>query len=190
MNCPACDSPALVLSEFHVGLAGLTCGKCQGSWIRSSAYNTWRRSGAIASAAASSETLNAQPTQMPAGRVRRCSDCHAFLGRYRVGAEASFQIDRCGQCDGTWLDRNEWQQLLQLGLAAQLMSVFSPEWQQKVRKAEQLAAHERRFAARIEAADLQRAKEVRTWLAEHPQRGAILAYLELLPARAVADVES
>jgi Zn-finger nucleic acid-binding protein len=187
MHCPSCNGATLVRQELEPGLAALACATCGGEWLRLADYAAWRRTAAAAAPSETVDTLTAQPAEPPPGHVRRCPDCHALLGRYRVGRGASFQIDRCAQCNGTWLDRDEWQQLRRIGVAAQLSAVFSPEWQQEARRVEQVADQERRFAARIGKEDLERAREMRDWLASHPQRNALLAYLELLPARTASS---
>ena len=183
MNCPFCNRPTLARHELEPGLVAFGCPTCRGEWLRLTDYSTWRRT---ATESAANDAAGAEAADAPPGHARRCPDCHALLGRYRVGRGTSFHIDRCAQCNGTWLDRDEWQQLRRIGVALQLAAVFSPEWQQEARRAEQLAAHERRFATRIGKDDLERAREIRDWLANHPQRSALLAYLELLPNRAGA----
>jgi Zn-finger nucleic acid-binding protein len=186
MTCPACDRPTLVQQPLEPGLDALQCGTCHGAWVRLKSYLAWRerQQSADGDANATDAPLTASPSAPVANQLRRCPDCRAILGRWRVGHGASFQIDRCAQCDGTWFDDSEWQALRALGLAPQLLAVFSPEWQQGVRRAEQAEAQERRFVERLGDEDIARAREIREWLATHPRRAEVLAYLELVPGKA------
>lgn len=181
MICPACNLPSLAPAPLEPHLTAYRCGQCQGTWLRMADFQSWRESP-VARSQPASGPVDASPSADTGMTMRRCPDCRTLLGRYRVGHGAGFHIDRCAKCNGTWLDRDEWPALRALGLGAQLMAIFSPEWQQEVRRTEQATAQERRFGERLGAADLARAREIREWLAAHPRRAELLAYLELLPA--------
>jgi Zn-finger nucleic acid-binding protein len=56
------------------------------------------------------------------------------MTKARVGRKLEFYIDRCSHCHGTWLDKNEWENLRQMDLHHQIHYIFSNAWQFSVRK--------------------------------------------------------
>lgn len=185
MNCPACQpTKSLTTHELSPGLNAHGCTSCGGEWVRLESYTRWRDTAS----SSSTEILTAEPvttTDVPG--LRRCPDCERILARFRIGHGATFVIERCRQCHGAWFDKNEWQSLVQSGIARRLPEVFSDEWQRSIRQEEQRAAAELMFEQRLGAREIARAREVRDWIANHSQRNTLLAYLELLPASAVRE---
>lgn len=88
-----------------------------------------------------------------------------------------FALDRCGNCGGTWFDRNEWEVLQGSEFWNQIHLIFSPAWQNRVRHTEHVEQLQAQFAKKVGAADFAEAKRIKTWLDQHPHREAILGYL-------------
>lgn len=174
MNCPADQTPLRSAPLDH-DLRAFECGGCVGHWIRFGDYLAWRER---------------QPGDMPevppeaAGEVpearesvRRCADCGHLLARYTVGHGVPFAIDRCGSCNGVWLDGAEWEALRARGLHDNLHQMFGPGWQFAVRTEERRQRTEAQFARQL-GGDYERARDFGEWLAEHPRRSELLAYLQ------------
>ena len=175
MNCPV-DSAPLTRVDLEPGLAGFTCGKCAGHWLRFGDYLAWRerqpgdapelpREGA-------GEVAEAPPTS-----PRPCPDCNHLLTRYRVGRGVGFGLDRCGNCNGVWLDGGEWAALRGRGLHDNVHQMFGPGWQFAARTDDQRRLVEAQFERQL-GADFGRAREFAEWVAEHPRRSEILAYVQ------------
>jgi Zn-finger nucleic acid-binding protein len=109
--------------------------------------------------------------------LRRCPDCGYLLTRYALGHGLAFSLDRCGRCNGVWFDKAEWKALESRGLHDNLREIFNPSWQSAVRAEER----ERRAAARLTehlGSDATPVREFAEWVATHPRRNEILAYVQ------------
>jgi hypothetical protein len=77
-----------------------------------------------------------------------------------------------------WLDRGEWEALRAAGLHARLHTFFADSWQHHLRHQEARRLHEQRLRALLGDESLDRAREFKEWLRNHPHRNIIAAYLE------------
>jgi Zn-finger nucleic acid-binding protein len=178
MECPV-DGGALSRVELEPGapsLPGFTCGRCSGHWLRFGDYLNWRerQSRDVPEAPPEERTEVAEGA---GGRARRCPDCGYLLTRYRVGRGVGFALDRCGNCNGVWLDAGEWAALRGRGLHDNVHQMFGPGWQ----FAAQTEARQRSVESQFERQlgdDLVRAREFADWVAGHPRRSEILAYVQ------------
>ena len=180
MNCPACKTVALQAATLSVGLPAHTCGTCGGSWLAADDYQEWSTnhpamdSAVTASDPASSEDAAATGDSPQA---KLCPACKHILTRYRVGHGVAFRLEHCGTCNGTWLDRGEWETLTRHGLDGALLRVFTEPWQRAVRQEEQRQTRERFYGERLGEADYAELRRIRTWLVGHSQKSILFAYL-------------
>ncbi len=183
MKCPSCGSAAgLTPTSLEPWLNGLECPACGGLWIPGAAFRTWwlsrperRPQGAVPTAAP-------LPTE-DGPYLRRCPECDHILARYRVGLGLTFCIDRCRHCSGMWFDRQEWQALRSRDLHEALPHVLTDEWQQELRVADRAVREEQWLLAQLGAEDLERIRQMKRWLNEHPQRALLLRLLAVEPER-------
>jgi len=175
MNCPV-DHARMHRVELEAGLPAFTCDSCAGHWFRFGDYLTWRER---------------QPGNVPEvppeaggelavasdGRVRRCPDCDHLLARHRVGHGVPFALDRCGGCHGVWFDRAEWETLRARGLHDDVHQMFGPGWQFAARAEDRRQRVEAQFQRQL-GTDYDRTREFAAWVAAHPRRSEILAYVQ------------
>ncbi len=177
MNCPV-DNASLRTTSLESGLSGFECASCGGTWLRFGDYLAWRERQPGDQPEAQPEATDAlEPTN--AAGVRRCPDCAYLLTRYAVGHAVGFSLDRCARCNGVWFDREEWNVLRARGLHDNIREMFNPHWQSDVRA----EARDRRAAERLAAhlgADAARVRDFGEWVALHPRRSEIVAYLQSL----------
>jgi len=132
MNCPV-DQSHFRRVELESGLPAFQCIQCSGHWLRFGDYLAWRerQPGDL------SELPTAEPSEIVpdpvAGAARRCPDCGHLLTRHGVGHGVHFALDRCGNCNGIWMDRSEWEALRARGLHDNLHQMFGPGWQYSAR---------------------------------------------------------
>ena len=105
--------------------------------------------------------------RIPAGRT----------GYGRVGHGIAFRLDHCGNCNGVWCDGGEWEIIRASNLHDNLHQIFGSGWQRKVRDEEQRARMEAIYRERFGAEDYEELRRIRRWIDEHPQRSALIAYL-------------
>lgn len=179
MDCPV-DRHALRHTQLEDGLQAFECPECTGRWLRFGEYLTWRERNPEDTPEVPPELvpdLGAAPESGFSG-VRRCPDCDYLLTRFRVGHGVPFMLDRCGHCNGIWMDHAEWETLRARGLHDNLHEMFDPLWQRAARNEAQRDATEAQFARRLGADTMWRTREFGAWLSKHPKRSEILAYLQ------------
>ena len=179
MHCPVCEPrQSLNPAELESGkLVARECAHCGGHWIRTADYWKWRaihgENRPVTAPPADPVPVNDSPG------LKRCPDCDYVLACYRVGHDVPFTVDRCRNCDGVWLDRDEWRQLVVRNLHDDLPMIFDDTWQRTVRRDESRRATEDSFRRRLGESDFARARDVRAWLDGHPRRSELFAYLQL-----------
>ncbi len=175
MNCPV-DHGTLRATSLASALPAFECNTCGGHWLRFGDYLAWREKHPGDQPTMPSDATAELAAARAAG-VRRCPDCAYLLTRYALGHDLSFSLDRCGRCNGVWFDRAEWRALEARGLHDNLREMFNPAWQSAVRAEER----ERRAVERLKGhlgADAPRVLEFGEWVATHPRRNEILAYVQ------------
>jgi Zn-finger nucleic acid-binding protein len=183
MNCPVCQ-PSAVLECYTLEphLLAWQCPKCTGHWIRLADYWRWRAQAKVERDTRPDELATAMPApdaESDTHGLKRCPDCQYILGRFKVGHNVAFALDRCRNCNGSWLDRDEWAALKERGLHDDLHLIFSDEWQKEARVEEQRRVTEARLLRQFGPEDFARAREVKIWLDAHPKRSELLAFLQL-----------
>jgi Zn-finger nucleic acid-binding protein len=175
MDCPVDDS-ALSRAELMDGLSAFQCGKCRGHWLRFGDYLSWRESQPGDVPEAPAEEADQLALEQPAG-ARFCPDCKYLLTRFDIGRGLRFTLDRCGKCNGVWLDHPEWELLRKRGLHDNLHQMFGPGWQFSARNEERRRRQEASFERRL-GADFERTKAFAEWVENHPRRSEILAFIQ------------
>ena len=99
------------------------------------------------------------------------------MTKYSVSSEHKNRIDLCAFCDEAWLDGSEWTLLKSLELAHKLPSVFTDQWQRKVRDEKMESKKVERLKKLVGETDTTRAVEIRDWLKNHNRKAAIVQFI-------------
>lgn len=175
MKCPVCKTKPCAMLELEANLRASACDACGGHWISHKNYMTWLDGHG--------DTLPEKPfseTELEVNDVQDakvCPDCGRLLLKYKVGHGLDFFLDHCPGCGGVWLDKNEWNALQVRNLHDEIHKIFSTTWQNQVRGEEMAAKLEKVYVSRIGADSYEKAKEIRQWIHDQPQKRAILAFL-------------
>jgi len=176
MNCPVCQSQTLIPIALHQNLPAQECSQCHGIWLASTAYFTWLKQHGANLAERPAPGLPLPPLEDK--RAKICPDCGHILRRYKIWPEVDFYLDHCSTCNGVWLDRGEWVILEARNLHDDLNQFFTKTWQQNLHEEETRRRLERHYLDFFGPHDYDRIQEVRAWLQRHPQRSALLAFLQ------------
>ncbi|HET7462145.1 MAG TPA: zf-TFIIB domain-containing protein [Longimicrobium sp.] len=178
MRCPVCK-PALELQPqaLESSLTVHGCPNCHGSWVRAADYWRWRAEHTPSQPSAPPSGGGARPEPADTEGLKLCPDDGHILGRYRVGHGLGFAVDHCRNCDGVWLDANEWEALRQAGVHEHLPEVYSDEWQREVRAEDRREREQAQWTRQLGEADFARVREVRAWIDAHPHRSELYAFL-------------
>lgn len=184
MTCPVCDAELgrdtlLTGEEGAPDLRGFRCPEGHGLFLPSDLYFAWQEGHEP-----SAEGGGLIPSADEVGDIRSpkmCPQDGRIMGRYRVGGEDSFWLDRCGTCSGVWFDGDEWEATLAAGLLDELPTLVSDAWQRDIERAHAEQHREERLRERIGDDDMGRIDAFRVWLWAHPERHLLLARLGEAP---------
>ena len=177
-NCPVCKNTILEPANLENSLPVLNCKTCGGSWLRANEYALWLKTQKPGSfeedkAKEASERF----AVVDSNKASICPDCGHFLRKYRIGAKIDFHLDRCNNCNGVWLDKNEWESLKAADLHDEINQFFTKPWQQNIQNKTTAGKLDAVYLERFGAGDYQRIKETREWIQENPNRNNLIAFL-------------
>ncbi len=175
MKCAICRTETLQPIMLENNLQAYRCTTCGGVWLNSADYWQWleQHGPNLPETPASAP----EPTAVESDRARLCPSCGHILLPYHVGHEVPFTLDRCGNCNGVWFDAQEWDVLRQRNLHDDLHMMFTAAWQRQVRRGEHKRTLQAIYADKFGAEDYAELRRIKEWLYAHPQRVAMLAYL-------------
>lgn len=177
-KCPICKSIDLQVCYHDDQPPVSECSSCGGTWLRANEYAQWLKTQTPGkyNLSASQEASQRFPvTDSMLAAV--CPDCGHFLRKYRVASSMDFQLDRCSNCNGVWLDHNEWQILQAADLHDEINQIFTQPWQKHIQ--DELAAKrlEAIYLEKFGESDYTKIKAIREWLLASPNRNMLIAYL-------------
>ena len=100
----------------------------------SNVYLTWRRT--LGREFLAQRVERSRSILMEVKELKLCPDCGHIMARYKIFPDTAFYIDRCRNCNGIWLDQNEWDVLIDRNLHDNLNEFFTRPWQDHLRAAE------------------------------------------------------
>lgn len=162
-------------TELAPGLPALTCQDCHGHLLRLDDYRHW-----IAHEAGAGYVPVPVSGEMADGAnksVRRCPVCTHFMERLLSGHAVDFRVDRCTGCQLLWMDKGEWNALVEAGFGKTLLELLSDAGQLQLRHAANHRRHEADLRARHGDAVVDELIRMRAWLAAQPQADTLLALL-------------
>ncbi|MEZ5428849.1 MAG: zf-TFIIB domain-containing protein [Pyrinomonadaceae bacterium] len=177
MKCPACPNESLENVEIEANLFAGTCADCGGKWLSNENYMSWLEfhGQTLPEIPAGEENNLSVPQFQPA---RLCPKDRSIMIKYKVGRNIPFTIDRCGNCAGIWLDRDEWETLKSRNLHDELNKIFTEPWQEEVHREEIRRNLEKIYREKFGEDTYARIKDFKSWMDQHEKRSEILAYLK------------
>ena len=174
MKCPVCRSYDLMLQDLHQGLKGYSCTQCNGNWVKYSDYDDWSRNTNDESI--NQEKLEEYLPEYDTKKVTMCPDCGKILIKYKVAKNIPFSVDHCENCNGVWLDKDEWDTLIQNNLHHHMMRFFTEPWQHKIKLEMSVAKFEEIYKNRF-GNDYDKILEIREWIRSNPKKDHIIAFI-------------
>jgi len=172
MKCPICKINKSKTIETEEKLFVEKCIECEGVWIQASNYWRWIENHEGTPEKEAKTTREVIETKKP----KFCPECNHFLTKYKVGHGVSFSLDRCGHCNGVWLDKNEWEELKERNLHDEIHFVFTQEWQKSVQVEYSKNYFDKVYRERF-GDSYEKIKEIREWVYGKPNSSEILAFL-------------
>ncbi|HTX92666.1 MAG TPA: zf-TFIIB domain-containing protein [Anaerolineales bacterium] len=175
-KCPVCKNEFLNEITLEDGLPAHQCGRCSGIWISSNPYLAWLKTHGPDLPEKEQDGSNAAAWDVK--ELKLCPDCGRIMSRYKVLPNVQLYLDRCGNCNGIWFDKEEWNVLVARNLHDNVNSFFTKPWQAHIHEEETKAVMDKLYLEKFGPEDYARLKEIREWLKDHPHRSTLLAYLQ------------
>jgi Zn-finger nucleic acid-binding protein len=175
MKCPRCKTPDLAPTMIEEYLPAMACNACEGSLVSLLYYRHWAETQKVASEAAPA-TASQVETDDSTGALT-CPKCSRFMTKYKVSGSVANRLDVCSGCDEAWLDKGEWELLEALQLTHKIPTIFTEEWQRRIRH--ELTEGTRRsiLERTIGHENVAKVEEFRAWLTQNKHKTDILVYL-------------
>lgn len=179
-KCPKCRNVDLepapgALARVSSNERALTCSQCHGYFLPRQVVEHWQSEPFVE--LSEDEAVSSAPEADH--RTGLCPMGHGILLRARVEPEEDhvFHLERCGFCQGIWLDRGEWQRLAAALYLDHLNDLWDPQWQ-KQRRHEQLQRRlDRSLFDQLGETLYQDLGSVIARLRQHPSRAQALAWI-------------
>ncbi len=110
MRCPKCQGG--LRTTTYEGIDIETCGSCGGEWIDSGELGKITRIREVKFPPEARRAIAESTTITPViledvDRDLKCPKCSGVTDALNYGGDTGIIIDRCTQCRGIWLDRDE-----------------------------------------------------------------------------------
>lgn len=176
MKCPVCKDHTLGPINLLKGLPAHHCSNCNGIYIPSNAYMTWRKT--LGTDLPPKEGAIEIDPSWEVKEIKLCATCGHIMARYKIFPDTDFYLDRCRNCNGIWLDAHEWDILIDRNLHDNLNEFFTRPWQDHLHAEETKIHLEQIYMDKLGEDDYENVKQFREWLNDHPMRGMLLAFLQ------------
>ncbi len=173
MICPVCKEERLEVKVLAEQLKVFGCMVCGGNWVRHEDYLKFGSVNTISNEKTTGKNLPVADSK----QANICPDCGRILIKYRVDNKLDFYVDHCGNCNGVWLDRNEWENLCMNNLHYQINSFFTKPWQKKLRDEAAKNSLKDKYIRKFGRWDYERLKEMREWIYKNEKKNEMLSYL-------------
>ncbi|MBU1351066.1 MAG: zf-TFIIB domain-containing protein [Gammaproteobacteria bacterium] len=175
LHCSCASRSSLTNAALEEGLPAVACPDCGAVLLQMDDWRRWRSRSP--DWVASPDAPGAVDVPADQGQARACPACARLMQRLAVDAQGDFRVDRCGPCQYLWLDRGEWQALVQRGLAQQLDTLLSDGGQRRLQTERLQATRMLALRQRHGDACMDEVLRIRRWLAEQPHRDEVLALI-------------
>ncbi|MBQ4810997.1 zf-TFIIB domain-containing protein [Pseudoalteromonas luteoviolacea] len=173
MNCTSCESGTLKSTLLDDAFRAHTCSNCNGHWILIEDFVAWKEKSKDFSFTSTSTELTPKDSK----RAKLCPVSGSIMRKFRVSEKSEHRVDYSVAVGGLWLDPGEWELLKQLGVADSLNAIATQQWQNQIREQSTIQSFTNIYSDKFDKADYDKLKEIRAWLAAHPQKADLKAYL-------------
>ncbi|PHQ78862.1 MAG: hypothetical protein COB69_09120 [Phycisphaera sp.] len=180
MQSPLDKRATLVRYEISPGLPAWKCPTSGGLWINGKEYWNWLRNQPnFPNVRQSIEGCDVQVEDTD--RVLISPTSGRLMTKFRVGKGLGFRVDYDSATGGFWLDKDEYDALVERDLHDELHLICDGDYQKKLRAHDRAESRRERLAHALGNEGKGRVESLAAWVAEHPDTELIRAYfLELL----------
>ncbi|SIS76842.1 MAG: hypothetical protein C9355_00110 [Thalassolituus maritimus] len=171
MNCPSCKKDSLKPSFIEDGFRAHSCLLCKGNWILIEDFVAWMEKG--------DQTFSGSDSYVAddSKKALLCPVTGTIMQKYKIKSDSDHKLDYSPHVGGVWLDAGEWEYLKEHGLAAQINSILTDQWQKQLREEGTASNFVSLYKSKFGEDDYLKVKEIREWLENHPDKAELRRYL-------------
>jgi Zn-finger nucleic acid-binding protein len=175
MKCPRCKTTDLKPTMIEENLPAIACSSCHGSLVSLVYYRHWAETQKPPEALTGAPVQAVETTDTTTAIT--CPKCGRLMTKHKLTVGVANRVDVCPSCDEAWLDRGEWELLEALQLSHSMPSIFTEQWQRRIRR--ELSEDMRRSILKRAIGDEAAAQveQFRSWLRQVGHKSEIMAYL-------------
>ena len=172
MKCPKCNGKHLVQNFIEGLFRSHACKNCGGNWLLVEDYVAWKERNpeyefTQEAAFEAEDTKNAM----------LCPVTGAIMQKYKITHDSEHRLDYSPAVGGVWLDKGEWEYLIEKKLAGSLNKLFTSQWQKSIRDNSTKLTLSDVYKEKFGAESYVKAKEIREWLSDHPSKADLRSYI-------------
>ncbi|RWX54528.1 zf-TFIIB domain-containing protein [Photobacterium chitinilyticum] len=172
MKCTSCKVGVLSPSFIDDLFRAHTCTHCGGNWVLVEDYVSWKESNPEFQF-----TDNVSCEAVDTESALLCPQSGKIMRKFRITSESAHRLDYSASVGGVWLDKGEWDLMKKSGLAGSLNAVLTAQWQKNIRMNTAKDNFSDMYTEKFGQESYIKAKEIRQWLNDHPNRADLRAYI-------------
>lgn len=164
-------------------LSAYQCLETKGIFIPVTSYLHWlsKQSEKLPHLPDHTESESTQEATVDSDGALICPESGQLMLRYKVGHGFSFFLNR-SPSGSIWLDKGEWDQLLQRQFHDELHLIFTSPWQQQIRDAEKQATHISLLTEQLGSDLVEKLDNIKQQLTDQQLHSLAIAYLSQEPS--------
>jgi Zn-finger nucleic acid-binding protein len=175
MNCTSCRFGVLEPTLLDGLFNARTCSKCDGHWILVEEFVEWKKNNPDHPFIQDTEWTEDQSVDTT--KALLCPISGVIMRKIKISTKTDHKIDYSHMVGGIWLDKGEWELLKAHGLAGQLNTIVTKEWQNKLRHENTSHNFSEFYEQKFGKDNYDKVKEIREWLSSQPQKADLRAYI-------------
>jgi len=174
MQCTSCNNGQLE-PDFIDGLFRASiCNQCGGYWILIEDYLSWKDNNPNFEF---QDDIKYEQDAEESHRALLCPVSGSIMSKFRISSATSHRLDYSASVGGIWLDKGEWELILESGVAGSLNAIVTGEWQHKLRNDAAKEHFAKMYSEKFGEDSYIKVKHFREWLNSQAHEADLKAYL-------------
>jgi len=174
MQCTSCKQGQLEAGFIDGLFRAHICNNCGGYWILIDDYLSWKGNNPNHEF---DDSIKCEEEASESPRALLCPVSGSLMSKFRISSTSDHRIDYSASVGGIWLDKGEWELLLESGVAGSLNAIVTGAWQHKLRNDSAKEHFSKIYSEKFGEASYLKVKHFREWLEAQPLKTDIKAYL-------------
>jgi Zn-finger nucleic acid-binding protein len=174
MKCTSCKEGQLELGAIDGLFKAHICNSCSGYWVLVEDYLEWKDKNPTHDF---SDSIICEEGAAESSRALLCPVSGSLMSKFRISSTTNHRIDYSAAVGGIWLDKGEWELLVESGVAGSLSAIVTRSWQHKLRSESAKEHFAKIYSEKFGKENYSKVKAFRDWLALQPLKSDLKSYI-------------